>query len=224
MKFILPLLPLVALVGCASLSSYQEAKVLPTGQGQFSMGVTGYTDDLTRSGFLLDSTGHDFKLLEVGGRVGVWKNLDLGVKYTLIGAVNLDAKYQLLGTDTGSVFQVSSGLKGGYANIEVTVNGKKTEAPVYDLIVPVYASYTPTDWLALTLAPQFSYRISDNEFEYPAGPIAGANFDMRLGSSYGIIGEFGYHRHLDKDYALMNYGAMFYMPVNLETVVGMVGL
>lgn len=224
MNKLVSLLPLVGLVGCASLSSYQEAKVLPTGEGQLSIGVTGYTDDLNRSILGDTSTGHDFKLLELGGRVGVWNNLDLGFKYTLIGAATLDAKYQLLGRDSGSAFQLSSGFKGGYANLEVTIDSETVEVPVYDLIIPLYATYSPASWMSITLAPEFCYRISDNEFEYPAGPIAGGNVDLRLGKSSGLIAEFGYHKHLDKDYSLINYGAMVYMPFKLEGVLGFAGL
>ena len=225
MKRILALLPLTAFVGCASLSSYQEARVLDKGKAEVFFGASGYKDDLEKVDFSftgansgkIDTTdGLSNVMLEIGGRIGVWDNLDLGVKYSVPGSIALDAKYQLLGRDSGSMFQLSAGLKGGYASLD----GKNSKGedvdgvPVIDLIVPVYATITPTNWMALTVAPQFCYRISDNGYYYPEGPIAGANIGLRMGTTFGIRGEFGYHRNLDTDYSMMNYGAVFYAPFN----------
>ncbi len=48
MKRILALLPLTAFVGCASLSSYQEARVTEKGKAELFFGATGYQDDLEK--------------------------------------------------------------------------------------------------------------------------------------------------------------------------------
>lgn len=230
MKRILALLPLTAFVGCASLSSYQEARVTEKGKAELFFGATGYQDDLEKvdvsftsanSGTIDTTDGLSSFMFEVGGRVGVWDNLDLGIKYSFPGSVALDAKYQLLGRDSGSAFQLSAGLKGGYASLE----GKDDEGedvdgvPVIDLIVPVYATYSPTTWMAVTVAPQFCYRISDNGYYYPEGPIAGANIGLRLGKTVGLRGEFGYHRNLDADYSMMNYGAVLYAPFDPSSLL-----
>ena len=95
MKRLLLVLALLSLMGCASLSSYQEAKVVPTGEAQVFFGLTGYTDDLPRKMVFDTAKGQGFTLLEAGSRIGVFKNLDVGFKYTFIGAISLDAKYQL---------------------------------------------------------------------------------------------------------------------------------
>jgi len=230
MKKLLPLLPLVGLVGCASLSSYQEARVLEKGKMQVFLGATGYQDDLKKQtvkvGSNLTATLDSSKGLtafmgEVGFRVGVWEGLDLGLKYSVPGALNADVKYQLLGRDSASQFQLSAGLKGGYASLNgenskgETVNG----IPVIDVIVPVYATYAPVSWASLTVAPQYTFRISDNEYWYPGGSIVGGNVDLRLGKKSGIIGEVGYHRHLDKEYGIMNYGAVLYSPFELSDLL-----
>ncbi len=210
----------LSLMGCASLSSYQEAKVVPVGEGKAFLGVTGYQDDLRRD-FDADTTkGQEFNLIELGARFGVYKNLDIGLKYTLIGAVNVDAKYQILGCDSGSQFQLSSGLKGGYASLEGKVNGGNVDIPVTDLILPVYATFAPFSWFGVTAAPEFCYRISDNKLEYPSGPIVGSNFDVHVGRKYGVIGEFGYHRHLTSSYGLMNYGVMIFAPIEFSGLLG----
>lgn len=227
MKKILPLLPLISLVGCASMSSYQEARVLEPGKAQTGLAYTGYTDDFKRRGFA-DSTGIQAPLIEWAARVGVWKNIDIGAKFTFIGAMSGDVKYQILGEDgvegATSQFQLSSGLKVSYANLLRpsaldTIGDQK--ATVTDITIPVYATYEPLSWVGLTLAPQFSYRISDNDNYYPAGVIAGASADLRLGKRYGIMGEFGYHKHLSEDFSQMNYGAMFYAPIELGDLVQM---
>lgn len=229
MKKFLPLLPMVAFVGCASLSSYQEARVLDKGKVQIFAGATGYQDDLKKMDFVTtngvttwDTTKNTSKfMVELGARVGIWDGLDLGLKYSIPGAVNADLKYQLIGRDSASQFQLSTGLKGGYASLTVNdgQGGADEEIPVIDLIVPVYATYAPISWASLTLAPQFCYRISDNKNWYPGGSIVGGNLDLRLGKKSGIVGEVGYHRHLDKDYGLMNYGAVLYSPFELSDLI-----
>jgi len=225
MKKILPLLPLISLVGCASMSSYQEARVLEPGKAQTGLAYTGYTDDYKRRGFA-DSTGIQAPLIEWAARVGVWKNIDIGAKFTFIGAMSGDVKYQILGEDgvegATSQFQLSSGLKVSYANLLRpsaldTIDDQK--ATVTDITIPVYATYEPLSWVGLTLAPQFSYRISDNGYYYPEGPIAGANIGLRLGKTVGLRGEFGYHRNLDADYSMMNYGAVLYAPFDPSSLL-----
>jgi len=49
MKPLSALLPLCAFCGCASLSSYQEARVLEKGQGRIGISYTGYADDLKKT-------------------------------------------------------------------------------------------------------------------------------------------------------------------------------
>jgi hypothetical protein len=219
-------LALLGLGGCASLSSYQEARVLQKGEARIGIGGSYYNDDLKRTVFNDTGTGTTYPVINVSGRLGVWNNLEIGVLYAIPGAIDADLKYQLLGRDSASDWQLSTGLKGGYANLEVddSSGNSKVEVPVVDLTVPVYLGWTPTPWMGLTVTPQFTYRISDNETFYPHGPIAGANVDMRLGKEFSLVGEFGYHRHLTKDYSLINYGAVFQFPVHLESVFKMVGL
>jgi hypothetical protein len=223
MKKLLPLLPLITLVGCASMSSYQEARTLEAGKAQTGLAYTGYTDAFDRKGFQ-DSTGFNSPLVEWAARVGVWKNIDVGVKFTFIGAVAGDVKYQLMGADTPeSPFQLSTGLKVAYANVLAPSyrDSADQKANLTDITVPVYATYEPVSWVGLTLAPQFTYRLSNNDNYYPAGAILGANADLRLGKSYGIMGEVGYHKHLSKDFSELNYGAMLYAPIELGDLVQM---
>lgn len=222
MKPLSALLPLCALCGCASLSSYQEARVLGEGQGLIAIAATPYLDD--RKVDAQDtSSGNSTVLIEVATRLGIWKDLDVGIKYSFPGAVSADAKYQLIGRDSNSTFQFSGGLKGGYADVEVGSGSNVQDFPVIDLIVPLYASWTPKTWVGLTVAPEFCYRISDNSF-YPSGPIAGANVDLRLGKKAGVLFEYGYHRHLTENYALQNYGIAAYAPFEFHSILSMVGL
>lgn len=221
MKRILALLPLTAFVGCASLSSYQEARTLEKGQSKIFIGATGYQDDLKTvdvKDLLKDSATEDgtsMFMLELGGRVGIMEGLDVGLRTSIPGGASIDAKYQFVGRDSLSSFQMSSGLRGGYASVQVN----EQDIAVIDLIAPVYATYAPTDWMSVTLAPQFCYRISDNEYWFPSGAIVGGNVDLRLGSSIGLIGEFGYHRHLTEDYTMMNYGAALFAPFDASDLL-----
>lgn len=224
MKRILALLPLTAFVGCASLSSYQEARVLDKGKLRIAVGGTKSVDDLetvidTASG--LKKSGLDALLLEASVRVGVWEGLDIGLKTSIPGAYAGDVKYQFVGRDSASKFQLSSGLKVGYASLKgEDAEGEEVDGiPVIDLMLPVYATYEATSWMSITAAPQFTFRISDNELWYPGGAIAGGNVSLRLGKSAGLIGEFGFHRHLAENYNMMNYGAVLYAPFDASDLL-----
>jgi hypothetical protein len=189
--------------------------------------ATPYSDDLKRVFLTADtSSGNSYTLFELSGRMGVWDNLDVGVKYSFVGAASADVKYQILGRDSTSAFQFSTGFKGGYASLETKDDSGNTssDVPVVDLIVPVYLGWTPKPWFGLTIAPEFCYRISSNKWEYPSGPIAGANVDLRLGKRTGVLFEYGYHRHLSKDYGLQNYGVSLYAPFEFHSILGAIGL
>ena len=47
------------------------------------------------------------------------EGLDVGLRTSIPGGASIDAKYQFVGHDSLSSFQMSSGLRGGYASVQV---------------------------------------------------------------------------------------------------------
>jgi hypothetical protein len=204
----------LAMTGCSSLSSYQEAKVLDPGNAAVTFGITQFQDDLVRDQLFDSSAGHRHSLMEIGARAGVFPHIDLGFRYTIPGAAVFDAKYQFMGSDTDAAIQMSGGLKIGYSDFQVGPDSNRTDIAVYDWILPFYATYAPQSWLGFTLSPEAAYRHSENEFEYPSGFIIGGNADVRIGKSIGVLAEMGCHRNLDQEYNLINYGLSVYFPID----------
>ena len=225
MKSSLLILPLISLVGCASLSSYQEARVVAPGKAQMTLGMTGLSDGLVRPIVTPENTedtldGISMYTAELMFRFGIVKGLDLGYKATFPFGQHLDLKYQIVGRESDARFQLSLGAKAGISMFELAKPKLEEDkhTMVVDVGAPLYLTYLPTDWAAITLAPQYIHRIGDiPEVE---GELVGANIGVRLGDKTGVRGEFGMHRNLNNGYNLLNYGAVFYTPVDLWTALG----
>ena len=221
MRFSLPILALpflAALSGCASLSSYQESKVMPAEKGRVTMIFNSQSSSLDDS-FAIDV--EDFKQLEFAGRLGIGHNADFGVKYTVIGGFQADGKYQLLGRDSGSLFVLSAGLKGGYAEYEIDSNETFSPA-VIDITLPIYLGLYPTSWLSVNLIPDATYRISSFDYTAPGGLLVGGAANVRVGKRFGAIAEVGYHRLLaDSEFEQIHYGGGIYFPVDFDGITSL---
>lgn len=221
MRLALPflILPIVAgLSSCASLSSYQESRVLDAGKGRLTAIFNSQSSSLDDS---LAIDVEDFQQLEFAGRLGLGHNADFGVKYTVIGGIQADGKYQFIGRDSGSLFVLAAGLKGGYAEYETDSNETFSPA-VIDITLPIYLGLYPTPWLSLNLIPDATYRISDFDYTAPGGLLLGGAANMRVGKRFGAIAEVGYHRLLeDSEFEQIHYGAGIYLPVDFEDITSM---
>lgn len=193
--------------GCASLSSFQEARALEKGRWTASLPVE--LDDFEPHGSVDSEGGARLLSPQLGIRYGWGDGLDIGLRTTLLvfTGVSVDAKRQWIGRDSLSSFQVSSGIKAAYAR-EPDLKGrdKLEKYNAFDLIIPLYLGWTPSRMLGITLTPEFCYRFSTDDSHYSSGPILGANLDLRLGHRWGVVLESGSHRVLDHDIAYRNFG------------------
>lgn len=212
MRRLATLPPLTLLVGCASLGSYHEARTTPKGTGSTRLGATHAPMKSPLSGDLGATSPWVYS---IGGRYGLFDRLDFGMDFTLSSTYSMDVKYQLLGLDSHSLVQVSTGLKAAYGSIlfkntDAALNG----TTIIDAILPLYATVSPTRWTSLTVSPQFCYRTSLTEEVYPSQGIVGANVSVKLGHRLAVVGEYGYHHQMTTGQPLVNYGAMLLLPLD----------
>lgn len=213
MRRLATILPLILLFGCASLSSYQQARTTPKGTGQTRLGATRAPIESPWSGDPGKTTAW---MYQIGQRYGFTERFDVGMDFVPATIYSIDAKYLILGLDSNSLVQVSSGLKATYSGIVF----RNSEAPVVsttliDLIVPVYATFTPAPWVGLTIQPQLCVRTSLNELALPSENIVGANLSLQLGRRLGVVGEIGFHHPLTTGNDMVNYGAMLLFPLDV---------
>lgn len=201
------------LAGCASLGSYHEARPTPKGTGTARFGATHAPIASPREG---DPGSTLPWVYTIGSRYGFHDRFDFGVDFAPAISYSFDVKFLLVGADSNSLVQVSSGLKAAYGNIQFG----ESEAPrstttIVDAILPLYATFSPTRWTSLTLSPQFCYRTSLDEEVYPSQNILGANASLKLGNRLAVVGEFGYHHQTTTGEPLVNYGAMLLLPLDV---------
>jgi len=91
--------------GCMSYTTLQNAETLEPGKFQVGVGSVVFDDGI---------------IPEIGGRIGIIKNVDMGIKYSYPTLFVIDGKYQFLKSKVDAAFDFGwSHYSGG----EVTVNG-----------------------------------------------------------------------------------------------------
>jgi hypothetical protein len=213
------------LSSCASLSSYQDARTVEAGKARVFIGGGTYTEAYPKqdSEFAesIATALENYKtpLIEAGLRVGVTEKIDLGLKYTLPGGAVFDGKYQLLG-DSASSFVVSTGAKFGYLSIKqtTTIGGNEVESEwtTLDATLPIYLSYYPVDWFAITVNPNYTFRSAfAPDVETATSNIYGANTSVKLGKNWGLIVEYGYHMtDAEGVDAYQQFGGVLFWPID----------
>ena len=124
-------------------------------------------------------------------------------------------------TNPEADYALSTGLKGSYTSLETESSAGSTSTTYWfaDVTLPFYASYYPTEWLALTVIPDFTYRLSslggdENKM------LLGGNVNAKIGSSAGIIGEFGFHEDLGGGEPFTQYGVVLFWTMGLKDLLG----
>ncbi len=224
MKTILILMTAVSLfmTGCASLSSYQEAKTIDKGTNRVFLGAGTYNEQYKKQDNEIAEEvativeDINWILLEGGMRIGLLDNVDVGIKLTFPGGLSVDGKYMLLGGE-GELLAASVGAEFGYMSIEMTsTNSEGAETSVksttMDFSVPAYLSIYPTDWLGLTVIPDYTFRtMSPASGPSSSASIYGANASLKIGSSWGLIAEYGYHLSTESQVeAIKQVGAVLF--------------
>lgn len=162
---------LAILTSCGQLSSFQTGKTLGKGETTLGASVLGYgvTDPDANGG---DIGAGVFPYAEFYGNYGVGEAVDLGLKVSTGGNLQLSGKYQFVG-DAESAFAAAIG--GGF---ELQASNF-SENVVFRTHLPLYLSYHPSSEDAVYLTPRWAYQVVTNDNN--------SNF---LGGSLGYAREF----------------------------------
>ena len=186
------------------------------GKGRMYVGFTQYSADSSK---FKDPHG-TIPVFDIGVRLGVLEKMDLGLRYTIPGAMTGDVKYMF--TDRKSKLGFSTGLKAAYMNIELeftsgdTVTSKAKTPKIIDVIVPLNVSYYPVEWLAFTVSPDAAYRTVIGAY-MTAGPILGVNGNLKLGKNWGILAEGGWHKAMESGGpTFVTYSGMLFFPFAIK--------
>ena len=242
-------------ISCISMSSLQTAEVLPVGEGTIEAGVGFYTspsinkaiEDASKESASTstsqkvgeeESKGISIPYFEFGYRRGLAENFEMGIRYTLPGALTLDGKYSLLNRED---IDVAIGLGLGYQTYEGTsssgsgtsnsgsessTSATKTEtkakSTMIDVTIPVYTSYRFTENFALYASPKMIIRnasassTTDGKTEKSSSQfkMAGFTFGTMIGGVAGgkaVALEITYAKDTASDFDVMQFGgAMLY--------------
>jgi len=244
-------------VSCISMSSLQTAEVLPVGEGTIEAGAGFYTspsinkaiEDASKESSSSSSTttqttseeeskGISIPYFEFGYRRGLAENFEMGIRYTLPGALTIDGKYSLLNRED---IDVAIGLGVGYQSYEATTSSgsdtsnsgsnssttttkteTKAKSTMIDVTVPVYTSYRFTENFALYASPKMILRnassssTTDGKTEKSSSQfkMAGFTFGTMIGGVTGakaLALEITYAKDTSSDFDVMQFGgAMLY--------------
>lgn len=170
---------------CASLTGFEEGRVL--GQDNSEVMVSG---NFTRVPDLFDDEAFDdvdsldtsisFPNIEVSFKRGITDKLDVGIRASTNLNLSVFAKYQLVG-DNSSSFALSPGFEAG------TVLGL-----AYNVGIPIYASYYPTESVAVNVTPRYMYQFISGA-NLNGASYVGGNFGLMFGkkNKFGI--DIGYY-------------------------------
>ena len=173
-RLLLLIIPLV-LMSCVSLNSHQTGRTVGEGSlsifGNFNFGnieTEEYFDII--EGLPIDSG--TFYVAEIGGLYGIKENLDLGFKINSTLFTTVMTKLQFAGNKE-SLFASSVGLDIGTSIVGASNFGASLSS---------FNSIHPTDYLAFTLTPRYTYLslsggagdyLGNNIYGYSAGFIIG---------------------------------------------------
>lgn len=250
--FVVGFVTLALNAGCISMSSLQTAEVLPVGEGTIEIGAGFYTSpsinkaiedaskESTSSGSSgtttqtsneEESKGISIPYFEFGYRRGLAENFEMGIRYTLPGALTLDGKYSVFNRED---IDVALGLGVGYQSYEATsssgsdsqsTNGNSTtstktetkaKSTMVDVIIPVYTSYRFNESFALYASPKMILRnassssTTDGKTEKSSSQFRMAGFTF--GTMVGLSGsrpvalEITYAKDTASDFDVMQFG------------------
>ncbi|MDG5816979.1 hypothetical protein QA601_17920 [Chitinispirillales bacterium ANBcel5] len=186
-------------LGCASNTSFRTAQPLGRGNSDAFVSVSNAGDDFSA-------------LVEAGATVGITDQFDVSLKYTLPASGGLHAKYTLIGADRPTGFYFAPGLGVVYSEFEITSGDDTYKYSRVDFSVPLYLTYAPTNWFALSAIPMFTGRTMIEGGDGFAN-VVGANANMRLGNRLGVIFEGGFHKNLTDETDEQHFGAGLFFEI-----------
>ncbi len=209
------------LSSCASFSEFQDAKTLEPGQisGHLAVntGKTGFDDNSSNINVPINP--------EFSIRAGLLSNLDIGATGYGSGAKG-NLKLRL--TEENREFVMALGLEAGYFAVQhcpasLEVNSVSAcpaqEVGHYDFSLPIFFSFYPSEFIALTAAPALKYRSidykKDESLDYPDGLIFGTNLSIKIGQKQGMMGNIGYFYSPDQSATMFNAGIGFFQIIEI---------
>lgn len=173
---------------CASLTGFEEGRTVGkdnselTISGNFTRVPDLFDDEV------LDSTNFNnsisFANLEAAFKYGITDKFDIGIRASTNFNLSTYMKYQVVG-DKSSSFALSPGFEVG------TILGA-----AFNVGIPIYASYYPTDNVAINVTPRYMYQFITGN---------GSNGASYIGGNFGLM--FGKRNKFGIDIGVYNVGA-----------------
>ena len=176
------------LTSCISYSSMQPADTLAPGStSAYSAAVAQkLTNTKKTTAAEKTSMGADgIFFYEVGGRLGVVKDIDIGLRVILepgIVSTLSDVKFQLVRSPT---YSMSTGLGVSFMSLNGSLNEDTTNISLFETHIPLYTTFHITKNVDWSFTPKLIYRIVAETGGYA---IAGASTGFFLGgrTRFGI--------------------------------------
>jgi hypothetical protein len=164
---------LFTLGSCAQYSGFQTAKTVGQGAGEFYLAAGGLNTQVelgNDSTIIQEEFGVVVPVFELGGRVGVIDDLDIGLKISSTLNILLDAKYQFIGDQDDSKFAMAVGGAFGY-------QGGFGSFQIFQAQLPLYVSYHPVDAFAIYGIPRYAVQFATGD---GAGTVNNAGFSLGI--------------------------------------------
>ena len=195
----------VLTTACVNSSTLQTAKALDPGKQRILVGG-GYYASPSLDADASSASGSDVSLkmpyMELGYRRGLIKKVEVGAKVTIPGTAGLDAKYELL---NDGKFAVAAGAGMGYLKLTSGSDGAETSTTLIDAIIPVYASYDLSKYLAVYASPKYVLRYAkstDEMMQSSSGMnhLVGGTLGTKVGNGTGVFMEASYLKSVSADF------------------------
>ena len=212
MKKVLPRVTLILfifLTGCASTTSFQTARSLEPGKRRLMIGLGYYTGSALSkpvvappSNPLVEEQTIETPMIEVHYRRGLFKDFEMGFRYTIPGQIYSDIKYQLF---TGDRSILSVGLGAGYSGVALNQVDKRFT----DLVIPLYGSTDVRPTITVYAVPKLFLRWVAGHNADPL-KILGVSTGVRLGGASGVFLEITYMRDVNSAFTSLQMATALY--------------
>jgi hypothetical protein len=202
-------------VGCANMSGLQTGRVVPKGQAEINLGVGTYNskafsealEEDTEGTVELDEVSSAYG--EINYRQGVAENWDAGLKLTLIGTAQVDAKYQFVKSE-GNGFDMAAGLGLGHMEIKSGSGDEEVKTTMIDVVLPLYMSYNISDNFAVYLNPKYIVRNIKTDNDSGSTSLYGGAAGVKIGKDWGCYLETAYQKAAKGDFTAQQFTGSFF--------------
>lgn len=208
-NFTLGLLAVILLSSCFSINNFQTAKTLNKNQVELGAGLaagSSFELDLDPEDTIggVDDIGLPLADVVLFGRYGITDRFDVGLRFSALGDLGLDAKYMLIG-DKESFFTLSPGFGLSTNSWLVGFSG------IFQLEVPIHTSYQLSDNFALFITPRYvAQSATSAAFDNDSGDLlnyVGGSAGLEFGKDIKFIVGANYLKILDYPLSNFNVGA-----------------